>query len=202
VFLGVDAHKLFHVAALVDEHGAELGALSFPNSAAGVRLLRDRRCERGGEQALVGVEGAGHYGRVLCLGLVAAGHEVLDVPPWRTRRDRRMQGLGKTDVADAVAIAHVVRLKCKELAPALSPELVRALALLELLRRQAVKDAPRRSSGCARCGFRWTLRPRARSGTAIARRWCTGFAGSASGRGLPPRLPRAAYASLPGTSSA
>lgn len=140
MFLGVDAHKLFHVAALVDERGVELGCLSFANSLAGVRMLRDWLSARGGEQALVGVEGAGHYGRLLCQALSAAGHEVLDVPPWRTRRDRSLQGPGKTDARDAVAIAHVVRLKREDLAPALSPELVRALALLELLRRQAVKD--------------------------------------------------------------
>lgn len=62
------------------------------------------------------------------------------MPPWRTRRDRRTQGPGKTDAGDARAIAHVVRLQHTELAPALEPELVRAVGLLELARRQAVRD--------------------------------------------------------------
>jgi hypothetical protein len=72
--------------------------------------------------------------------LGAAGHEVLDVPPWRTRRERPRQGPGKTDAGDATVIAHVVRTKLAHLAPALAPELVRALAVLELGRRQAVGD--------------------------------------------------------------
>jgi transposase len=140
VIVGVDAHKHFHVAALVDARGAELGWLEFPNSAAGAEALRCWLAEQGVEQALVGLEGAAHYGRQLCLALAAAGHEVLDVPPWRTRRERPRQGPGKTDAGDATTIAHVVRTKRAHLAPALAPELVRALAVLELGRRQAVAD--------------------------------------------------------------
>ena len=140
MFVGIDAHKRFHVAALVDERGAELGWLELPNSAAGAQALCRWLAAQGAEEALVGVEGAAHYGRQLCLALAAAGHEVLDVPPWRTRRERPRQGPGKTDAGDALTIAHVVRTKRAHLGPALAPELVRALAVLELARRQAVGD--------------------------------------------------------------
>ena len=140
MFVGIDAHKHVHVAALVDEAGGELGVLAVPNSRHGACRLNAWLTGHGVQKAVVGVEGAGHYGRVLCLVLSAHGHHVLDVPPWRTRRDRRTQGPGKTDAGDARAIAQVVRLKQVELGPALEPDLVRAVGLLELARRQAVRD--------------------------------------------------------------
>jgi transposase len=159
VIVGIDAHKRFHVAALVDERGTELGWLEFPNSAAGAERLRGWLREHGADAALIGVEGAAHYGRQLCLALGAAGHEVLDVPPWRTRRERPRHGPGKTDAGDAMAIAHVVRRARAALGPALAPELVRALALLELGRRQAVGD---RTQAIQRVRSLWlTMEPEA-----------------------------------------
>ena len=65
---------------------------------------------------------------------------MLDVPPWRTRRERRTRGPGKTDAADAITIAQVVRTEGHRLGTALEPELVRTIRLLELSRRQAVRD--------------------------------------------------------------
>ena len=64
--------------------------------------------------------------------LAAAGFEVLHVPAWRTHRERRRQGPGKTDPGDAFAIADVVRRKREKLGPALQPELVPAISILEL----------------------------------------------------------------------
>ena len=74
--------------------------------------------------------------------LAAAGLQVLHVPAWRTHRERHRKGPGKTDPGDALAIADVVRRKRGELSPALEPELVRALAMLELKRRRFVATAP------------------------------------------------------------
>jgi transposase len=65
---------------------------------------------------------------------------VLNVPAWRTHRERRRHGPGKTDPGDAIAVAQVVLRKRAELGPALESELVRALALLELQRRRLVRD--------------------------------------------------------------
>ena len=65
---------------------------------------------------------------------------MLNVPAWRTHRERRRHGLGKTDPGDAIAVAQVVLRKRAQLGPALEPELVRALALLELQRRRLVRD--------------------------------------------------------------
>jgi transposase len=76
----------------------------------------------------------------LVASLEAAGHEVLNVPAWRTHRERRRHGPGKTDPGDAITVAQVVLRKRAELGPALEPELVRALALFELQRRRLVRD--------------------------------------------------------------
>ena len=140
MFVGIDAHKRFHVAALVDSGGAQLGALSFANSPEGTARLRRFLADHGATEAPIGVEGAGHFARLMCAQLQAAGHRVLDVPPWRTRRDRRTRGPGKSDAADALTIAQVVRVDGERLGPALEPELVRTIRLLELARRQAVRD--------------------------------------------------------------
>jgi transposase len=140
VFCGIDAHKRFHVAALIDQGGAALGTSWVVNSPEGTAELRAFLAEHGAEDAPIGVEGAGHFARAMCAELQSLGHRVLDVPPWRTRRDRRTRGPGKTDAADALVIAQVVRLDADRLSPALEPELVRMIRLLELARRQAVRD--------------------------------------------------------------
>ena len=140
MFCGIDAHKRFHVAALVNQGGRPCGALSFANSPEGTARLRAFLAEHEAERAPIGVEGAGHFARAMCAQLAGLGHRVLDVPPWRTRRDRRTTGPGKTDATDALVIAQVVRIEGERLGPALEPELVRTIRLLELARRQAVRD--------------------------------------------------------------
>jgi transposase len=140
MIVGIDVHKRSHVAALLDERGGELGTLSFVNSPGGMQKLRDWLVTHDAGEAVVGVESPAGYGRLLVASLEAAGHEVLNVPAWRTHRERRRHGPGKTDPGDAIAVAQVVLRKRAELGPALEPELVRALALLELQRRRLVRD--------------------------------------------------------------
>jgi transposase len=153
VFVGVDVHKHTHAAALVDERGGEHGALLFANSPDGFRRLLGWLAEHGAGEAVIGVESPGSYGRALVAALSAAGHEVLHVPAWRTHRERHRQGPGKTDPGDALAIADVVRRKRSELGPALEPELVRALGMLELQRRRFVRD---RTQAIQRLRADWT----------------------------------------------
>jgi transposase len=138
--VGIDVHKRAHVATLLDERGGELGTLSFANSPGGMRRLRVWLVSHDAGEAVVGVESPAGYGRLLVASLEAAGHEVLNVPAWRTHRERHRHGPGKTDPGDAIAVAQVVLRKRAELGPALEPELVRALALLELQRRRLVRD--------------------------------------------------------------
>jgi transposase len=153
VFVGIDVHKRTHAAGLLDERGGEVGVLTFANSPAGYRQLLGWLAERQAGGALIGVESPGSYGRALVSALAAAGHEVLHVPAWRTHRERRRQGPGKTDPGDALAIADVVRRKRADLGPALEPELVRALAILELQRRRLVRD---RTQAIQRLRADWT----------------------------------------------
>jgi transposase len=129
MFCGIDAHKRFHVAALVDQGGQARGWLSFANSPKGTARLRAFLAEHEALEAPIGVEGAGHFARAMCAELQALGHPVLDVPPWRTRRDRRTRGPGKTDATDALLIAQVVRIDGHRLGAALEPELVREIRL-------------------------------------------------------------------------
>ena len=153
MFVGIDVHKHTHAAALLDERGGELAALTFANSPAGYQRLIGWLADRGAAQAVVGVESPGSYGRCLVGALAAAGHEVLHVPAWRTHRERHRQGPGKTDPGDALAIADVVRRKRAELGPALQPDLIRALSILELQRRRFVLD---RTQAIQRLRSDWT----------------------------------------------
>jgi transposase len=153
VFVGVDVHKHVHAAALLDERGGELGTLLFANSPEGYRRLLSWLSGHAATDALIGVESPGSYGRALVGALAGAGHQVVHVPAWRTHRERRRQGPGKTDPGDALAIADVVRRKHAELGPALEPELVRALAMLELQRRRFVRD---RTQAIQRLRADWT----------------------------------------------
>jgi transposase len=153
LIVGVDVHKHTHTAALLDERGGELGTLRFANSPDGWQTLLRWLSEHKARDAVVGIENAAGYGRPLVAALVAAGHEVLNVPAWRTHRDRHTSGPGKSDPGDAIAIAHVVLRKRAQLGPALEPELIRAVALLETLRRQSVGD---RTQAIQRLRAIWT----------------------------------------------
>jgi transposase len=108
MIVGVDVHRRARCAALIDERGVVLGTLSFTNSAAGIGKLRAWLTARDAQGAVVGIENGAGYGQLLCISLAAAGHEVLNVPAWRTKRDRGRHGPGKSDPGDAVAIARVV----------------------------------------------------------------------------------------------
>ena len=104
VYGGVDTHKDFHVAAVIDDIGRILGTETFPANAAGYRRL-ERWLERHGQIAKVGVEGTGCYGLGLTRSLVGDDIEVIEVNrPNRQLRRRR----GKSDTVDAEAAARAV----------------------------------------------------------------------------------------------
>jgi hypothetical protein len=98
---GVDTHRDNHVAAALDERGAQLGIASFPTTPAGYRQLHAWLTSFG-PISKVGVEGTGTWGLGLARHLNNAGVQVLDVDrPNRQNRRRR----GKSDPTDAVAAA-------------------------------------------------------------------------------------------------
>jgi transposase len=101
VYGGVDTHKDFHVAVVVDEIGRILATDTFPASTAGYRRLR-RWLQHHGTLTRVGVEGTGSYGAGLARYLTDSGIEVVEVNrPNRQMRRRR----GKNDTVDAEAAA-------------------------------------------------------------------------------------------------
>ncbi len=140
MIVGVDVHKQTHAAALIDERGGLINALTIANSPKGYRQLIDWLVGRQAASAVIGVESPSSYGRCLVTALSGAGFEVLQVPAWRTHRERHRRGPGKTDPGDARSIAKVVLTDRADLGPAQEPELVRALGMLELQRRRFVHD--------------------------------------------------------------
>jgi transposase len=138
--VGVDVHKLEHVAAAVDELGRRVDQLTFANTVKGHERFIAWLGALPSDHVLDGIENAGGYGLTLTVALSRVGLVALDVPPWRTVGHRRALGPGKTDLGDAEAIARVVLAGADRLGAALQPELVRAVALLEAARRQEVRD--------------------------------------------------------------
>ncbi len=101
VFGGVDTHKDFHVAAVVDERGKILNTAIFDANARGYATLR-RWPESFGTLERVGVEGTGSYGVGLARYLQDNRVEVVEVN--RPNRQMRRQR-GKADPVDAEAAA-------------------------------------------------------------------------------------------------
>lgn len=153
MIVGIDVHKHTHAAALIDDRGGQVAALSIPNSPKGYRQLIDWLVDHDPASAAIGVESPGSYGRCLVTALCGAGFEVLQVPAWRTHRERHRRGPGKTDPGDALSIAKVVLTDRHDLGPAEEPELVRALGMLELQRRRFVRD---RTQAIQRLRSDWT----------------------------------------------
>jgi transposase len=101
---GVDTHRDFHVAAVVDGLGGVLGTATFPTSPGGYRRLLEWLVGFGDVQS-VGMEGTGSYGAGLARYL--AGRQVRVVEVIRPNRQHRRR-YGKSDPADAVAAAKAV----------------------------------------------------------------------------------------------
>lgn len=140
MIVGVDVHKRTHTAALIDKNGVYIASVVFANSSDGIRKLRKwlKRHKACQANCVVGVENAAGYGVLVVEALLSLGFEVLNVPGWRTVRQRRHLGEGKSDPVDAQAVAEVVLRKRHKLGTAQESELVRTVQLLESLRDQLV----------------------------------------------------------------
>jgi transposase len=109
ITLGVDAHKVMHVAVAVDEAGHELGEWSGTNSKKGWRSVL-AWSESFGPERQWGIEGAWNYGRGLAQQLVTSGETVYEINTrWTALGRRRAKKLDKTDRLDARAVARFVR---------------------------------------------------------------------------------------------
>jgi transposase len=123
-----------------------VGIGEFPNDARGhdavVRWSNAQDCDR-----VIGIEGAGSYGAGLARHLLNAGEDVYEVPAFLSYRERKKNpSRGKSDSADAVAIARVAA-RGQGLCSARRTEVVVEFKLLSDHRDQLVR---------ARTHFRWT----------------------------------------------
>jgi transposase len=104
--MGCDPHLDTISAAVIDQVGRELEAVTVPNRPEGwVRLAE---LADGHRVNKVGIEGASGYGVPLTRILHGLGFTVLEVPTRLTARQRRVDGAGKTDPGDARTIARAV----------------------------------------------------------------------------------------------
>jgi transposase len=132
---GIDTHKEFHVAAVVDALGRIQGTQEFPATAAGYRALLGWM-GRQGELARVGVEGTGAYGAGIARFLTGEGVKVVEVDrPNRQLRRRR----GKSDVVDAEAAARAALNGEAIGVPKTRSGSVEAIRALRVARRSALK---------------------------------------------------------------
>jgi hypothetical protein len=92
LFVGIDVHKHQQACALLDARGGEIAVLTISNSPEGYRRLLGWLGDHDGHESVVGVESPGSCGRRLVGALAAAGLVVLQVPAWRTHRERPARG--------------------------------------------------------------------------------------------------------------
>lgn len=104
VTAGCDPHKLTLTLAAVDQLNHLVDEVSVENSAAGIEAVL-KWLAGFDSVARVGIEGSAGHGAHLGAALVAAGHDVREVPSRRTAQRRRERRRPKTDREDAFAIA-------------------------------------------------------------------------------------------------
>jgi transposase len=132
---GVDTHKDFHVAAVVDVVGRILGVETFPATQHGYRRLL-RWMQSHGDLKGVGVEGCGSWGAGLARHLAERSVKVVEVNR-PNRQKRRLRG--KSDPVDAEAAARAVLSGEATVTPKTGTGPVEALRQLRVARAGAVK---------------------------------------------------------------
>lgn len=134
VTVGVDTHRDFHVAGVIDERGGELAAKSFPTGEAGYAALESWSLEHG-PVAQFGIEGTSSWGAGLARHL-AGRHPVVEVNrPDRAERRR----VGKDDTTDAFAAARAAQAGRARAVPKAGDGPVEAIRALRVARNGAVK---------------------------------------------------------------
>ena len=132
---GVDTHADFHVAAVIDHVGRELGHASFATTTAGYLELHSWLAEHG-TVTVVGVEGTGVYGVGLARSLTAGGIHVVEVD----RPDRKARRFdGKSDPLDAYAAARAALSGRASGTPKSRDGNVELIRVLRVARSSAVK---------------------------------------------------------------
>ena len=136
VWGGVDTHRDFHVAAVIDAVGRVVGSEPFGADHTGYRRMA-AWMQAKGQLVRVGVEGTGSYGAGLARYLTEAGIEVVEVN--RPNRQLRRQRGGKTDSVDAEAAARAAASGEATAVPKSGDGPVECLRMLLVARRSATK---------------------------------------------------------------
>src|SRR5258705_2297320 len=140
--MGIDPHRSSLAACAIDELGPARAEATFPNAPAGHRRLQVW-AEGVVPAARIGVEGSSVYGAAAARFLLAAGHDVREVPPHLSRHERvRTRRAGKSDPGDALAIARVTAREA-DLPPVRTADLSADIGFLIEARDDVVVEATR-----------------------------------------------------------
>ena len=148
--IGVDTHKETHVLVAIDEGGRTRGSRTVANTPAGwATALQWARGQQQQQSIRWGVENSGSLGKGFAQFLLAQGEaDVREVVPHRTAQYRRHgRTQDKTDTADALAIARLLRAEGELLPRVQADDCSTELRLLirNLLGPLRYRIAPRRS---------------------------------------------------------
>src|SRR5215475_6467021 len=106
VVLGIDAHKRTHTVVAVDEAGRQLGMRVTKSTSTGAHLDLVRWADQFGSARRWAVEDCRHLSRRLEADLLAAGEQIVRVPPKLMAGARdSARTYGKSDPIDALAVA-------------------------------------------------------------------------------------------------
>jgi transposase len=135
VVIGVDTHKHFHAAAVLDERGALLATATFDTDRGGYRALIGWATQFGTPWRF-GIEGTGSYGSGLACAVRRNGHNVVEVArPNRQDRHRR----GKSDLLDAENAARAVLAGQADAIPKAADGTVEMIRHIKVAKDAAVK---------------------------------------------------------------
>ena len=106
VIVGIDAHKRTHTAVAIDEAGRKLGQMTTTTTTTQANLELVRWADRFGTERRFAVEDCRHLSRRLEADLLAAGEQIVRVPPKLMAHARdAARTYGKSDPIDALAVA-------------------------------------------------------------------------------------------------
>lgn len=106
VIVGIDAHKRTHTAVAIDEAGRKLGEKTTRSTTTEANLELIRWADGFGAERRFAVEDCRHLSRRLEADLLAAGEEIVRVPPKMMAHARdAARTYGKSDPIDALAVA-------------------------------------------------------------------------------------------------
>ena len=144
MYIGVDTHKKLHVLVAIDEQGETQGSRKITNTPQGwtAALEWGRGWE---EECIWGVENSGSLGKGFAQFLLEQGEgQVREIVPHRTAQYRkRGRSQDKTDTADALAMARLLRAEHEYLPEVHADDVSTELRVLSEHRDNLVGDRTR-----------------------------------------------------------